>query len=160
LLSRRFPRPQTTPGTTGPEEARWSGGGQQPMPPGPESEFSIPAGARLDAAGRRPKGENPRPYTLPSTSYPGTHMYWVYVPAQYDPTVPACPDGLSGRSGLQRRETENSSTNVMDNLIYRREIPVMIGMFIIRAARPNSPSPHRRTGAMAREPAHRIQYPR
>ena len=37
-----------------------------------------------------PKGEIKGPFTLPSEAYPGTqHTYWVYVPAQYDPAVPA-----------------------------------------------------------------------
>ena len=36
------------------------------------------------------KGEVRGPFTLPSQAYPGTqHTYWVYVPAQYDRTVPA-----------------------------------------------------------------------
>ena len=40
--------------------------------------------------------------------------------------------------------------NVMDNLIYRREIPVMIGgLHQSRAAGPTSPSRRRRTGATA-----------
>ena len=39
--------------------------------------------------------------------------------------------------------------NVMDNLIYRREIPVMIGVFINPGRRPTSPSRRRRTGATA-----------
>ena len=35
------------------------------------------------------KGEVRGPFTLPSQAYPGTqHTYWVYVPAQYDPSVP------------------------------------------------------------------------
>ena len=37
--------------------------------------------------------------------------------------------------------------NVMDNLIYRREIPVMIGVFINPGRRPSSPSRHQRNGA-------------
>jgi enterochelin esterase family protein len=37
-----------------------------------------------------PKGEIKGPFTLPSQVYPGTqHTYWIYVPAQYDPAVPA-----------------------------------------------------------------------
>ena len=37
-----------------------------------------------------PKGEVRGPFTLPSEAYPGTqHTYWIYVPAQYDPAVPA-----------------------------------------------------------------------
>src|SRR5688572_10156967 len=34
-----------------------------------------------------PQGEIKGPFTLPSEVYPGTqHTYWVYVPAQYDPS--------------------------------------------------------------------------
>ena len=37
-----------------------------------------------------PTGQMRGPYTLPSQAYPGTqHTYWVYVPAQYDPSIPA-----------------------------------------------------------------------
>jgi hypothetical protein len=37
-----------------------------------------------------PKGEIKGPFTLPSQAYPGTqHTYWIYVPAQYDPAIPA-----------------------------------------------------------------------
>ena len=40
--------------------------------------------------------------------------------------------------------------NVMDNLIYRREIPVMIGVFINPGRRPDQPEPSPQTvGAMA-----------
>jgi enterochelin esterase-like enzyme len=54
--------------------------------------------------------------------------YWVYVPAQYDPKVPACvmvfQDG-GGYVGDQFRVPA-----VFDNLIARKEIPVIIGIFI------------------------------
>ncbi len=37
-----------------------------------------------------PKGELRGPFVLPSQAYPGTqHTYWLHVPAQYDPGVPA-----------------------------------------------------------------------
>ena len=37
-----------------------------------------------------PHGAIRGPYTLPSKVYPGTqHTYWIYVPAQYDPAIPA-----------------------------------------------------------------------
>src|SRR5215472_4236655 len=37
-----------------------------------------------------PKGEIRGPFTLPSNVYPGTqHTYWVYVPAPYNPALPA-----------------------------------------------------------------------
>ena len=46
-----------------------------------------------------PKGKLIGPATLPSNVFPGTvHTYYVYVPAQYDPKVPAVHD-LQRRAG-------------------------------------------------------------
>jgi enterochelin esterase family protein len=41
---------------------------------------------------------------------------------------------------------------VMDNLIYRREIPVMIGVFINPGRRPEQPEPIRKNGATGHQP--------
>ena len=66
------------------------GGGQQPMPPGPNPNSQYRLGPDSMPQEGVPKGEIRGPYTLPSNVYPGTqHTYWVYVPAQYDPAVPA-----------------------------------------------------------------------
>ena len=56
--------------------------------------------------------------------FPGTvRDYWVYVPAQYDAAKPAClmvfQDGLMW-----------NATNVFNNLIHKKEIPVLIGVFV------------------------------
>jgi enterochelin esterase family protein len=76
-----------------------------------------------------PKGEIRGPFTLPSQAYPGTqHTYWVYVPAQYDPAVPACLMIFNDGQAFKYAEGDIRAQNVMDNLIYRREIPVMIGV--------------------------------
>src|SRR5262245_58351249 len=56
--------------------------------PNPESQYRLGPDS-LPQEGV-PRGEIHGPYTLPSRAYPGTqHTYWVYVPAQYDPAVPA-----------------------------------------------------------------------
>ncbi len=60
----------------------------QPLTPGPNSQYRLGPDS-LPQEGV-PKGEIRGPFTLPSKVYPGTqHTYWVYVPAQYDPAVPA-----------------------------------------------------------------------
>ena len=83
-----------------------------------------------------PKGEIKGPFTLNSQAYPGTlHSYWVYVPAQYDPAVPASLMIFNDGQAFKGPEGDVRAQNVMDNLIYRREIPVMIGVFI-------NPGPH------------------
>jgi enterochelin esterase-like enzyme len=90
-----------------------------------------------------PKGEIRGPFTLPSQAYPGTqHTYWVYVPAQYDPAVPASLMIFNDGQAFMNPEGDMRAHNVMDNLIYRREIPVMIGVFINPGRRPDQPEPN------------------
>jgi enterochelin esterase family protein len=78
-----------------------------------------------------PQGKVVGPTVLRSEVYPDTtRNYWVYVPAQYDPSRPAClmvfQDGHAflGPTGSYRIPF------VFDNLIYRREMPVTLGVFI------------------------------
>lgn len=90
-----------------------------------------------------PKGEIRGPFTLPSEAYPGTqHTYWVYVPAQYDPANAASLMIFNDGQAFMAPEGDARVQNVMDNLIYRREIPIMIGVFINPGRRPDQPEPH------------------
>ncbi len=89
-----------------------------------------------------PKGEIRGPFTLPSQVFPGTqHTYFVYVPAQYDPSVPASLMIFNDGQAFMAPQGDLRAQNVMDNLIYRREIPVMIGVFINPGRRPDQPEP-------------------
>ena len=89
-----------------------------------------------------PKGDLRGPFNLPSQAYPGTsHTYSVYVPAQYDPAVPASLMIFNDGQAFMYPEGDARAQNVMDNLIYRREIPVMIGVFINPGRRPDQPEP-------------------
>jgi hypothetical protein len=107
------------------------GGGQQPMPPGPNPNSQYRLGPDSMAQEGVPKGEIRGPFTLPSKVYPSTqHTYWVYVPAQYDAAVPAALMVYQDGQAFKDEHGDLRAQNVMDNLIYRREIPVMIGVFI------------------------------
>ena len=89
-----------------------------------------------------PKGEIRGPFTLPSQVFPGTqHTYWVYVPAQYDASVPASLMVYQDGQAFKHEDGDLRAQNVMDNLIYRREIPVMIGVFINPGRTPEQPEP-------------------
>lgn len=89
-----------------------------------------------------PKGEIRGPFTLPSEVYPGTqHTYWVYVPAQYDPAKPAALMVFQDGHAFKNENGNMRAHNVMDNLIHRREIPVMLGVFINPGRRPDQPEP-------------------
>src|SRR5438105_9560061 len=71
-----------------------------------------------------PKGEITKHSWTESKIYPGTvRDYWVYVPQQYKAEKPACvfvcQDGIL-----------YEAPKVFDNLIYKKEMPVTIGIFI------------------------------
>src|SRR5215469_13067545 len=89
-----------------------------------------------------PKGEIRGPFTLPSNVYPGTqHTYWVYVPAPYNPALPASLMIFNDGHAFLDPDGDMRAPNVMDNLIFRRELPVMIGVFINPGRRPDQPEP-------------------
>jgi len=89
---------------------------------GPDSEYQ--AGV--------PKGKIVGPLTLESKSvYPDTtRNYWVYVPAQYDAKKPASLMVFQDGHFFVNTTGEYRIPVVFDNLIYRREMPVTIAVFI------------------------------
>jgi enterochelin esterase family protein len=113
-----------------------------PAAPHPDSQYRLgPDSLPQDGV---PKGEVRGPFVLPDCrSYPGTqHTYWVYVPAQYDPRPGAPPAALMVFQDGQAFKDENGdirAQNVLDNLIYRREIPVMLAVFINPGRTPEQP---------------------
>jgi enterochelin esterase family protein len=108
--------------------------------PNPDSQYRLgPDSMPQDGV---PKGEIRGPFTLPSQVFPGTqHTYFVYVPAQYDPAVPASLMIFNDGQAFMAPQGDLRAQNVMDNLIYRREIPVMIAVFINPGRRPDQPEP-------------------
>ena len=111
-----------------------------PQPPNTDSHYQLGP----DSLPREgvPKGDVRGPFTLPSDAYPGTqHTYWVYVPAQYDPAVPASLMIFNDGQAFKSMEGDARAPNVLDNLIYRREIPVMLAVFINPGRRPDQPEP-------------------
>jgi enterochelin esterase-like enzyme len=77
---------------------------------------------------------------LPSQAYPGTlHDYCVYVPAQYDPKQPASLMVFQDGQAWLRLTGDYRVPYVLDNLIYRREVPVMIAVFINPGRTPEQP---------------------
>lgn len=78
-----------------------------------------------------PKGKVIGPLTLASKVFTNTtRHYWVYVPAQYDRTQPACLMVFQDGHAFVSLEKDYRVPHVFDNLIYRREMPVTIGIFI------------------------------
>jgi enterochelin esterase-like enzyme len=89
-----------------------------------------------------PIGKLNGPFSLPSEVFPGTsHTYWVYVPAQYDPEKPASLMVFNDGQAYIAMEGDIRAPNVLDNLIHRRELPVMIAAFINPGRTPEQPEP-------------------
>ncbi|HEY1068343.1 MAG TPA: esterase family protein, partial [Pirellulales bacterium] len=77
-----------------------------------------------------PKGEVTKYTFSDSKIFPGTTRdYWVYVPAQYDPAKPACVH--VNQDGVQF-----NAPAVFDELIHKKEIPVLIGVFVMHGRVP------------------------
>src|SRR5438093_3910120 len=113
---------------------------QAPAPQGPDLNAFYHIGPDSLAHDGVPKGEIRGPFTLPSQAYPGTqHTYWVYVPAQYDTATPASLMIYNDGQAFKAPEGDVQAPVVMDNLIYRREIPVMIAVFINPGRRTDQP---------------------
>src|SRR5437016_6005161 len=93
-----------------------------------------------------PKGNLVGPLKIDSELFPGTfHTYWVYVPAQYDPQTPASLMILNDGQAMIDMKGSVRAPNVYDNLIFRRELPVMIGVFINPGHTPEQPEPSPQT---------------
>lgn len=79
--------------------------------------------ASIEQAGV-PKGEVLKFAFDNSKIFPGTvRDYWIYIPAQYNPNKPACV--YVNQDGIQWK-----APTVFDNLIYKNEMPVTIGVFV------------------------------
>jgi enterochelin esterase-like enzyme len=77
-----------------------------------------------------PEGTVTKYHMSDSKIYPGTERdYWIYVPKQYDAKKPACLMIFQDGEGYL---TDSSflATNALDNLINKKEVPVIIALFI------------------------------
>jgi enterochelin esterase-like enzyme len=70
-------------------------------------------------------------HTWTSEVFPSTlREYWVYVPAQYDGSKPACVMVFQDGHAYVRENGDMRVPIVFDNLIHQGDMPVTIGIFI------------------------------
>ena len=87
-----------------------------------------------------PRGRIIGPLTLASHVFTNTtRHYWIYVPAQYDPARPAGLMIFQDGHAFVNTNGDYRIPYVFDNLIYRREMPVTIGVFINPGHTPEQP---------------------
>jgi enterochelin esterase-like enzyme len=87
-----------------------------------------------------PQGEVKGPFVLPSKAYPGTqHDYWIYVPKQYDGKTPVALMVFQDGQAFKNPDGDIRAPTVLDNLIVRREIPLMIAVFVNPGRTPEQP---------------------
>jgi sugar lactone lactonase YvrE/enterochelin esterase-like enzyme len=70
-------------------------------------------------------------YSWTSKIYPGTvRDYWVYVPAQYDASKPAPLMVFQDGANMAREDGSFRVPVVLDNLIHKKDLPPLIGIFV------------------------------
>ena len=78
-----------------------------------------------------PEGSIEKLFFKDSKIFPGTERdWWIYVPAQYDPSEAACLMVFQDGGGRVSRDGQWRVPVVFDNLIHKGEMPVTIGVFI------------------------------
>ena len=76
-------------------------------------------------------------HTWTSKIFPDTvRDYWVYVPAQIDAKEPACVMVFQDGGVYVDPKGQFRVPTVFDNLIHKKEIPVMVGIFINPGKKP------------------------
>jgi enterochelin esterase-like enzyme len=115
---------------------------QPPLPKGAPLDYQYRLGPDSKPQVGVPRGELRGPYTLPCEVFPGTqHTYWLYVPAQYDPARASALMVFQDGQAFIDEHGDIRAQHVLDNLIYRREIPVMIAVFINPGRTPEQVEP-------------------
>ena len=89
-----------------------------------------------------PQGKVTQGKWISEKVFPGTERdYWVYVPAQYDGSKPACLMVFQDGGNYAKADGQFRAPIVFDNLIHKQEMPVTIGVFLnpghIPAAQPD-----------------------
>ena len=137
LLAQPAAPPPATDATKAPAGPRTQ---RPPSPPGVDNFYKLsPDSLRMDGV---PRGKFTDGKIIPSQIFPGTqHTYYVYVPAQYDPSKPTALMVFCDGQAMMAEPGGVQGHVVLDNLIYRGELPVMLGVFINPGRRPDQPEP-------------------
>src|SRR5688572_23816134 len=78
-----------------------------------------------------PRGKVTEHRWIDSKVFPGTERdYWVYVPAQYDGSQPACVMVFQDGGGFVKPDGAYRAPVVLDNVIHQKQVPITIGIFI------------------------------
>ena len=113
--------------TAAPARGQVPAAGQAP-PPATDA-YVLGADSQVHAG--VPRGKVEGPLIWKSHVFPNTvREYWIYVPAQYDASVPAALMIFQDGHKYVNVEQEYRAPIVMDNLIHRKEMPVTIGLFV------------------------------
>lgn len=108
---------------------------QDPKPVSPDEQYKL--GPDSQPQPGVPEGKVTEHDWNDSKVFPGTtRKYWVYVPAQYDGTKPACLMVFQDGGGYVKRDGSWRVPVVFDNLIAKKEMPVTVGVFINPGIKP------------------------
>jgi enterochelin esterase family protein len=129
---------------------------QEAKPPSPDEQYKLGPDSQPQAG--VPQGKVAE-FTLDdSKTFPGfTRKWWLYVPAQYDGAKPCALMVFQDGAGYQKRDGAWRVPVVLDNLIHKKELPVMAALFINPGDKPLAPGeePRKRADGRPASPRNR-----
>jgi enterochelin esterase-like enzyme len=94
-----------------------------------QDDYTLPDDARPQAG--VPEGTIIQGKWESQNVFPGTvRDYWLYIPAQYDGSRPACLMVFQDGQGYVDKKGPSPVPVVFDNLMHKKEMPVTIGVFL------------------------------
>jgi enterochelin esterase-like enzyme len=97
-----------------------------------------------------------------SKTYPGfERKWWIYLPPNHDPKKPVALMVFQDGSGYVKRDGQWRVPVVIENLLAKKEIPPMVGLFINPGDKPMQPgeAPRKRPDGRPASPSNRsVEY--
>jgi enterochelin esterase family protein len=133
---------------------------QEPKPASPDDQYKLgPDSQPQDGV---PQGQVAEFTLEDSKTFPGfTRKWWLYIPPQYDGKTPIALLVFQDGGGYVKRDGAWRVPVVLDNLIHKKEIPVMAALFINPGDTPLAPGepPRKRPDGRPASPKNRsVEY--
>ncbi len=133
---------------------------QEPRKPSPDDQYKLGPDSQPQAG--VPQGKVLEFTLEDSKTYPGfTRKWWLYIPAQYNGTKPCALMVFQDGGGYQKRDGAWRVPVVLDNLIHKKELPLMAALFINPGDQPLAPGepPRKRPDGRPASPRNRsVEY--
>lgn len=132
----------------------------EPKKPSPDDQYKLGPDSKVQPG--VPQGKISEFSMEDSKTYPGMmRKWWLYVPAQYDGSKPCALMVFMDGGGYVKRDGAWRVPVVLDNLIAKKELPLMAAIFVNPGDKPLAPgeAPRKRPDGRPAPPKNRsVEY--